>query len=475
MHYFARLVIGLCGALLSFHLGFGSAQARRVALVIGNADYRVGPLGNPVNDAIAVAEALGKPLRFDKVILKRNLGFDGFRAALIEMGREAVGADLGVIFYAGHGIEVGGRNFLIPVDATLAKASALDLEAISMETVLSQLDGVRGLRLVILDACRNNPFSVAGAKRTVSRGLHRVEPGDNTLVAFAAKDGTTADDGPGRRHSPFTEALLTHIATPGVEIRFLFAHVRDDVMKMTNREQQPYVYGTLGSRQIFLHPHGGPALKPPAGPGARPSGESAEMAKEKAAVEASKARAEAEIAKADAERHKARTEIERARAEAERAAAELAKARAEAALARAEAEHARLKADKQRQVFLPPPSRIHDPTALFNPAAVPSFNCSKYATTPPGSPHRNPQTHVLCIEPQAASVDFELGKVYQDSLRGLSAAARRGAVARQRRWILDRNGRCPASWDDLGVPGRRQQIAECLIRETYARMHELRR
>jgi uncharacterized caspase-like protein len=149
---------------------------------------------------------------------------------------------------------VGGKNFLIPVDAMLAKAGDLDLEAIALDTVMAQLSGVTSLKLVILDACRNNIFPLAGAHRSASRGLSRVEPEENTLVLYAAKDGTTADDGMGRRHSPFTEAFLKHIATPGLEIRFLLGEVRDDVMAATGRVQQPHVYGTLGRTKIYLRP-----------------------------------------------------------------------------------------------------------------------------------------------------------------------------------------------------------------------------
>ena len=229
---------------------------RRVALVIGNAGYKVGPLQNPGNDATAVAEALEKQLKFDKVILKLNLGSEGFRAALREFSREAAGAGLALVYFAGHGTEVGGRNFLIPVDAALARAGDLDLEAIALDIVLAQLAGVRTLKLVILDACRNNLFPLAGAQRSGSRGLVRIEPEENTLVVYAAKDGTTADDGAGRRHSPFTEALLKHIATPSLEINYLFREVRDEVVAATGKAQQPHVYGTLGRTKIYLRQSG---------------------------------------------------------------------------------------------------------------------------------------------------------------------------------------------------------------------------
>src|SRR5262245_28785743 len=262
MRMLGLIVAVCCGGLgLMLDPMAGPAEARRVALVIGNADYKVGPLQNPVNDATAVAEAFGK-LGFDKVILRKNLGAEAFRSALRDLAREANGAELGAVYYAGHGTEVGGRNFLIPIDAMLATAGDLSLEAIPLDTVLDQLSGVTRLKLVILDACRNNLFPVAGAKRAVSRGLFRIEPEDNTLVVYAAKDGTTADDGKGK-HSPFTSALLKHIATPGLEINFVFRRVRDDVVAATSPVQYPHVYGTLGGKEFYLKPAAPSPVVPP--------------------------------------------------------------------------------------------------------------------------------------------------------------------------------------------------------------------
>jgi caspase domain-containing protein len=230
------------------------ADARRVALVIGNSNYKVAPLENPVNDAAAVAEAIEQRLKFDKVVLKRNLGAEAFREALRELARESRGAEIGVLYFAGHGVEVGGRNFLIPVDAGLKAARDVDLEAIALETALAQLDGVSTLKLVILDACRNNPFPLAGGTRSIGIGLARIEPEGNTLVAYAARHGTMAEDGSGSGHSPFTGALLKHIAMPGLEVRQLFGYVRDEVAATTGHRQQPYLYGSLGGQGLFLQP-----------------------------------------------------------------------------------------------------------------------------------------------------------------------------------------------------------------------------
>jgi caspase domain-containing protein/putative peptidoglycan binding protein len=251
-----RYLSALCGvgcwALAA--LVASPADAKRVALVIGNADYKIAPLQSPVSDAVAVAEAIEQQLKFDKVILKRDLGAQAFRDALRELAQETRGAELGVLYFAGHGVEVGGRNFLIPIDARLTAARDVELEAIALETVLAQLDGVSTLKLVILDACRNNPFPLAGGTRSVGVGLARIEPEGNTLVAYAARHGTMADDGPGGGHSPFTEALLRNIAMPGLDVRQLFGYVRDEVVAATGQRQQPYVYGTLGGQGIFLRP-----------------------------------------------------------------------------------------------------------------------------------------------------------------------------------------------------------------------------
>ena len=245
-----RFLVVICVALAGPSAGLAQSQ-KRVALVIGNAAYKVGPLQNPMNDAAAVAEVLQNKLKFDKVLLRQNLGFEAFRAALLELSREAAGAEVGLVYFAGHGTEVNGRNFLIPVDARLTNAGDLDLEAVALDTVLTQLAGVTKLRLVLLDACRNNIFPLAGSKRSVTRGLSRIEPEENTLVVYAAKDGTTADDGTGK-HSPFTAALLTHIATPGLEISFVFRRVRDDVVAATHSVQFPHIYGTLGGKEFYL-------------------------------------------------------------------------------------------------------------------------------------------------------------------------------------------------------------------------------
>ena len=160
-----------------------------------------------------------------------------------------------MVFYAGHGIEVDQRNFLVPVDARLASDQDVEFEAVPLELVSRAVERASGLRLVILDACRENPFAVqmqrAGATRSIGRGLARVEPSGETLVAYAAKEGTVASDGAGR-NSPYSEALLGHLEEPGLEVGLMFRKVRDAVVGMTGGRQEPFVYGSLSSRGVYL-------------------------------------------------------------------------------------------------------------------------------------------------------------------------------------------------------------------------------
>ena len=230
---------------------------KRVALVIGNSSYRnVAKLGNPVNDASVVA-AMFKSAGFT-VESKLNLTISELRKALRDFGNMSRDADVAVVYYAGHGIELDGANYLIPVDATLeTDADVLD-EALPLDRVLFAVEPARQLRLVILDACRDNPFA-KNMKRTISsrsigRGLAKVEPSSpNTVIAFAAKAGSTASDGTGK-NSPFAVALADHLTKPGLDLQRAFRYVRDDVLKATNNAQEPYTYTSLGGDDVPLVP-----------------------------------------------------------------------------------------------------------------------------------------------------------------------------------------------------------------------------
>jgi Caspase domain len=228
---------------------------QRVALVFGNSDYRNAPrLPNPVNDATDVAAAFER-LGFS-VSLIRNGSFDTMRRGLLDFAQRTQGADIAILYFAGHGMEIRDENWLIPTDAELRLDVSAGQEAISLGSVMPIVSKARKLGLVILDACRENPFSrqmqASQPGRTlVSRGLIPIEPPNSVLVAFAAKHGTTADDGSGR-NSPFTTALLRNLETPGLEVGYLFRNVHDEVYSATQHRQEPYVYGTLSKEPIYL-------------------------------------------------------------------------------------------------------------------------------------------------------------------------------------------------------------------------------
>jgi hypothetical protein len=241
---------------------------KRVALVIGNSNYKnAALLPNPANDAAAIAATL-KGAGFDVVDSRLDLQSTDMRRALREFADQARDADIAVVYYAGHGIEIDGTNYLIPTDAKLERDTDIYDETFSLDRVLLAIEPARQLRLVIVDACRNNPFADTMkrtvASRSISRGLARIEPTTtNTLVAFAAKAGLTALDG-NSANSPYATALVKHIATPGLDLRRAFGFVRDDVLQATGNRQEPYVYGSLGGADVALVP-AKPAASAPAG------------------------------------------------------------------------------------------------------------------------------------------------------------------------------------------------------------------
>lgn len=262
--------------LLLFAVGLASPALaqRKVALLIGNSGYKnVQPLRNPSSDVALMARTL-REAGFDVVDTALDLDERGLRQALRRFEEKTAEADVGVVFFSGHGLEMNGQNYLVPVDARLASDVDVKDEAVPLDRVLEALDRVKRLKLVILDACRDNPF-LAGMQRTVGsrsigRGLARVEPGSTgTLIAYAAKAGTTASDGTGG-NSPFTTALARHVAKPGMDIRLALGTVRDEVLAATGQKQEPFVYGSLGGSTLTLgaaeapKPVAAPPVAPPA-------------------------------------------------------------------------------------------------------------------------------------------------------------------------------------------------------------------
>jgi uncharacterized caspase-like protein len=244
---------------------------KRVALVLGNSAYQnVAPLANPVNDSSKIAATL-KDAGFDVVDARRDLAAAETRRTLRDFADRARGADIAVVYYAGHGIEVDGANYLIPVDARLERDTDIYDEGLSLDRVLIAIEPAKKLRLVILDACRDNPFSRTMkrtiASRAIGQGLAKVEPtSPNVLIAYSAKAGSTAADGDGQ-NSPFTTALSHHLTKPGLDVRRAFGFVRDEVLKTTNNRQEPFVYGSLGGEDVPLVPaRPAPAAAAPAAP-----------------------------------------------------------------------------------------------------------------------------------------------------------------------------------------------------------------
>ena len=236
----------------------------RVALVVGNSNYaHMGRLPNPDNDARDMSAALWR-LGFE-VTTELDADRVELTEALRAFTRRSAGADVSLLFYAGHGIEMDGVNYLVPVDARLERDVDVRFETVTVDDLLVSTSGA-SLRLVILDACRNNPLARSmqrtAAFRRVSGGsfgdLNEDLLGDETLVAYAAAAGTTAADGRGR-NSPYTAALLSHLETP-LEIGLLFRRVRAQVLASTNGAQRPHEYASLLGQHYLATPAPGPVV-----------------------------------------------------------------------------------------------------------------------------------------------------------------------------------------------------------------------
>ena len=265
----ATLAGWLAGAALLVAAAAAPAWAgQRVALVIGNADYvrvRAPALSTPLNDASdlgAALERLGFAVTHvenaDQVTLLRSIR--AF-ATVAEAAQDAL------VFYAGHAVAVDERNFLLPTDVRLASERDLEFEAVPLALVERAAQRARDVRMIILDASRENPFvssmREAGATRSIGRGLARVEPSTGTLVAYAAREGAVAVEGQGR-NSLYTETLLRYLEEPGLEVGQMFGKVREAVLAATDRGQEPAVYGSLSSQKAFLEPPPAASAEAPA-------------------------------------------------------------------------------------------------------------------------------------------------------------------------------------------------------------------
>ena len=240
----------------------GAAADRRVALVIGNADYvSAGSLDNPKNDADAVAAALEK---LDFEVLKGiDLDHRGMQSVIRDFSELLVGSDVALFYYAGHGIQVSGQNYLIPVDAELEDETDLEFSAVDFDLIIRQMEREPRVKLLFLDACRDNPF-----KQDLARGMTRARAtgrvydglaeisvnrgsGGGTFIAFATDPGALAMDSDGGKHSPFTQALLDHIERPGLEVHAMMIDVRSTVWQRTSKRQRPWSNSSLTGKFYF--------------------------------------------------------------------------------------------------------------------------------------------------------------------------------------------------------------------------------
>ena len=251
------VIVALCGVT-----GAAAQPQHRVALVIGNSAYiHTTPLANPKNDARDIADTL-KKLGFE-VVVGTDLDKAQMDRTIRTFAEKLRGADLGVLFYAGHGLQVDQQNYLMPVDAQLASTSALDFELVRLDLVQRTMERESKVNVLFFDACRDNPLArqLARALGTrsvgIGRGLAPVESGEGTLIAFSTQPGNVALDGMGR-NSPFAAAVVKHIATPGEDISAVLINVRNDVMSATSRRQVPWDHSALTARVYFGAPRSAP-------------------------------------------------------------------------------------------------------------------------------------------------------------------------------------------------------------------------
>tara|TARA_B100000315_G_scaffold248348_1_gene278120 strand:+ start:289 stop:1746 length:1458 start_codon:yes stop_codon:yes gene_type:complete len=221
---------------------------RRIALVIGNSAYKSSPLKNPVNDAQDMTESL-RGLGFD-VIHRKNANKRTMVSAMNEFGRKLRAAEVGLFYYAGHGMQVNGRNYLIPVGSQVESESDVEFESVDAGRLLGKMEDAESkVNIVILDACRNNPF--ARSFRSSNRGLAIMTAPTGSFVAFATAPGSVAADGDGR-NGIFTQHLLKHIKTPGLKIEEVLKRTRNDVLQGTAKKQTPWQSSSLTGDFYFL-------------------------------------------------------------------------------------------------------------------------------------------------------------------------------------------------------------------------------
>ena len=261
----ARLLVVFLALVLCMDTGVMAQQEwaaqSRTALIIGNADYESAPLNNPVNDAQDIAHALSN-LGFS-VILKTNANQRTMERAIRDFGKVLREGGIGLFYFAGHGVQVRGNNYLVPVGAEIESEGDVKYEAVDAGLILAKMeDAANGLNIIILDACRNNPFS--RSFRSAERGLAKMDAPTGSILAYSTSPGSVAADGTGR-NGLYTEMLLKHIRTPDIDLPHLFMRVRRDVITATSKKQVPWESSSLIG-DFYFNPQRGIAVtsNPPA-------------------------------------------------------------------------------------------------------------------------------------------------------------------------------------------------------------------
>jgi hypothetical protein len=255
-----KIVTFVVGAalVLPVVLAEPSYAARRVALVVGNANYQNAPvLSKSDNNAKAMA-ALFQHAGFDVVMAQSNVSLGQFNKAIAQFKSEAADSDIAVAYYSGYGVDIEDVNYLVPVDAKLASVRDAGAQAITLDALTDSVAGAKRLRLVVLDALHGNPFVAGKAQSNATTpdadgGLDEPAPQPGTLIAYSSIAGSQSEDGASDR-SIYTNALLQNLFTPGLDIRLAFGRVLVEVLKSTERRQTPDVYGSLGGGNISLVP-----------------------------------------------------------------------------------------------------------------------------------------------------------------------------------------------------------------------------
>lgn len=255
------LFVAVCCFAALAALRTEACAGTRLALVLGNGNYQAVPaLGNPANDAADLAQSL-RSVGFE-VIEQRDATRDAMAKAVRDFSERLRGADVALFFYAGHGLQMNGENYLLPVDAKIETPADVRFNTLNLTDIQQEMEGAGRANIIILDACRNNPFIeklAHGGRAAPSRGLGRIEAaGQGALIVYSTQPNNIALDGAGR-NSPFTAALLKHIATPGIEVRQMISRVRGEVLQATGQKQTPWDSSSLVGDVYLAAPPAPPA------------------------------------------------------------------------------------------------------------------------------------------------------------------------------------------------------------------------